>query len=69
MRTERVVDPYRRISLKNMPLTVNHVSPGNAVEIRVYHLENGMSELRFWEKDCLADIKQVKTADLQGVQF
>ncbi len=69
LRTERIVDPYRRISLNNLVLTLNHVSPGNTVEIRVYHLGNGMSELRFWGKDGLADIKQVKTADLHGVQF
>lgn len=69
LRTERIVDPYRRISLKKLALTLNHVSPGNTVEIRVYHLENGISELRFWNKDCLADVKQIKTADLGGVQF
>ena len=69
LRTERIVDPYRRISLNNLMLTLNHVSPGNTVEIRVYHLGTGMSELRFWGKDGLADIKQIKTADLLRVQF
>ena len=69
LRTERIVDPYRRISLNNLVLTLNHVSPGNTVEIRVYHLGNSMSELRFWGKDGLADIKQVKTTDLGGVHF
>ena len=69
LRAARTVDPYRRVSFKNLVIKVNHVTPGEVVDIRVYHSENGLSELRFWNKDGLADVHQVKTADLKGVQF
>ena len=55
--------------LNNRPLAVNHANPGDTLNVRFYPMANGLTELRFWHKDHLLDVQQLKTIDLQGVQF
>lgn len=69
LRLDRTVDAYRRVSLNNRPLPVNHAHPGDTLNVRFYPMANGLTELRFWREDHLLDVQQLKTIDLQGVQF
>jgi hypothetical protein len=66
---DRTVDAYRRVSLNNRPLAVNHANPGDTLNVRLYPMANGFTELRFWRTDQLLDVQQLKTIDLKGVQF
>jgi hypothetical protein len=69
LRFDRTVDAYRRISLNNRLLPINHANPGDTVNVRFYPMTNGLTELRFWRDNQLLDIQQLKTIDLKGVQF
>ena len=69
LRLDRTADPYRRVSLNNRLLPVNGANPGDSLNIRFYPLANGLTELRFWRKEQLLGVQQLKTTDLQGVHF
>ena len=69
LRLDRTVDAYRRVSLNNRLLPVNHAKPGDTLNVRFYPIANGLTELRFWHKDHLLDVQQLKTIDLRGVHF
>jgi hypothetical protein len=69
LRLDRTVDAYRRVSLNNRLLSINHASPGDTLNVRLYPMDNGLTELRFWHNDQLLDVQQLKTIDLKGVQF
>jgi len=63
----RVADAYRKISLNNVKFRVNSVDPQDNVNLRIYPLNNGLSEIRFWCNDKLVDIQKIKNTDLKGV--
>jgi len=65
----RTVDAYRRVSLNNRLLSINRANPGDTLNVRFYPMANDLTELRFWRKDQLLDVQQLKTIDLKGVQF
>jgi hypothetical protein len=69
LRVERTVDPYRKISLHNLTLKVNNATPRKRITLRIYPLNNDISEVRFWWDDTLIDIQRVKNSDLKGVHF
>lgn len=69
LRLDRTVDAYRRVSLNNRLLPINHANPGDTLNVRLYPMDNGLTELRFWHNDLLLDVQQLKTIDLKGVQF
>lgn len=69
LRLDRTVDAYRRVSLNNRLLPINHASPGDTLNVRLYPMSNGLTELRFWHNDQLLDVQHLKTIDLKGVQF
>jgi len=69
LRMKRTIDPYRRISLHNLHLKVNHATPQKEVTLRIYPLNHQMSEIRFWCEDSLIDVQRIKNSDLKGVQF
>lgn len=69
LRLDRTVDAYRRVSLNNRLLPINHANPGDTLNVRLYPMPNGLTELRFWHNDHLLDVQQLKTIDLKGVQF
>lgn len=64
LRIDRTVDPYRKISINNLILKINGVTPGEKVNIRVYPINNILSELRFWCNGHLVDTQRVKNQDL-----
>ena len=69
LRMKRTVDPYRRISINNLPLKVNHATPKKEVNLRIYPLNKDISEIRFWCEDKLIDVQRIKNSDLRGVHF
>jgi len=69
LRMDRTIDPYRRISINNLQLKVNHATPGKTVNLRLYPSTNEISEIRFWCEGKLIDIQRIKNSDIKGVQF
>lgn len=68
LRIKRTIDSYRKVSIKNLVLKVNG-TPHDDVELRIYPLNNSISEIRFWCDNKLIDIQNVKNKDLRGVHF
>jgi len=69
LRMDRTIDPYRRISINNLQLKVNHATPGKTVNLRIYPSTNEISEIRFWCEGKLIDVQRIKNTDLKGVHF
>jgi len=69
LRMDRTIDPYRRISINNLQLKVNHATPGKTVNLRIYPSTNEISEIRFWCESQLIDVQRIKNTDLKGVHF
>jgi hypothetical protein len=69
LRLERTIDSYRKISLNNFQLKVNHATPGKIVNLRIYPLSATLSEIRFWCEESLLDVQKIKNSDFMGVQF
>lgn len=64
LRLNRIVDPYRKISINNLTLKINDVTPREKINIRIYPMNNGISELRFWCKGRLVDVQIIKNQHL-----
>ncbi len=64
LRLDRTVDPYRKISINNFTMKINDVAPHEKVNIRIYPMSNGLSELRFWCNGRLVDIQKAKNQNL-----
>ena len=58
LRIDRTIDSYRRISLNNLQLRVNNSTPRERVNLRIYPLDDGLSEVRFWCNDSLIDVQK-----------
>jgi transposase len=69
LRTTRCIDAYRKISINNLQLKVHNATPHDIVTLRIYQLTGSVSEIRFWCKDKLLDVKRIKNTDLKGVHF
>lgn len=70
LRMDRVVDNYRTVSVNNLQLKFNNAPIRETVNLRIYpHTKSDLSEIRFWYKDKLLDIQQVKTELLLPVHF
>jgi len=69
LRMDRTIDPYRRISINNLQLKLNHATPGKTVNLRIYPSTNEVSEIRFWCEGKLIDVQRIKNAALKGVHF
>jgi hypothetical protein len=68
LRMNRVVDPYRKISIHNLQFKV-HADPRKQVNLRIYPLNDELTEIRFWCEGKLIDVQKVKNTDLKGVHF
>lgn len=69
LRMKRTIDAYRKISLPKLHLKLNNATPRERVNLRIYPMTNGISEVRFWCNDKLIDVQKVKNSDLNIVQF
>lgn len=68
LRMNRTVDPYRHISISPLKFKV-HADPHKQVNLRIYPLNDELSEIRFWCEGKLIDTQKVKTSELKGVHF
>jgi len=70
LRTEKPVDAYHKIRINNYITKVKGVPLRDKVEIRmVPSQKRGISELRFWYRNKLVDVKRATNTDLGIVQF
>ena len=69
LRVNRTIDAYRKISLNNLQLKVKNATPGETVNLRIYPLNDSVSEVRFWCNNKLIDVQKVKNSYLKGVHF
>lgn len=67
LRFHRTTDAYRKISINNVPVKVNGIDPFQAMTIRVYPLNQTVSELRFWHEKQLVDVQTFRNQNLKGV--
>ncbi|MDI7261416.1 MAG: hypothetical protein QME90_16045, partial [Thermodesulfobacteriota bacterium] len=68
LRMDRIVDSYRKISIHNLQFKV-HADPRKQVKLRIYPLDDEISEIRFWCEGKLIDVQKVKNSDFKGVHF
>lgn len=68
LRINRTVDPYRHISLNPHQFKV-HADPHKQVNLRIYPLNDELSEIRFWCEGILIDTQKVKNSELKDVHF
>jgi hypothetical protein len=66
---DRTIDPYRRISINNLQLKLNHATPGKTVNLRIYPSTIEVSEIRCWSEGKLIDVQHIKNTDLKRVHF
>jgi len=65
LRSQRVVNAYRKITFKHVELTVPKVLPRNTVELRIVPgVKPGLAEVRMWYHDELVSIQLVKHEDI-----
>ena len=68
LKLERTVNAYRKISINTLVLKVNG-TPGDKVDVKIYPVNNNISQVRIWRKDELLDIHRIKNSELKGVHF
>lgn len=68
IRHKRTIDAYRRISFFGLTFSVKG-SPYDVIELRTYKINDTISEIRFWYKNNLIDVKKVKNSDIKSVHF
>lgn len=68
LRMDRIVDPYRHISISSLQFKV-HADPQKQVNLRIYPLNDQISEIRFWCEEKLINVQKVKNSELKGVHF
>jgi len=69
LRINRTINPYRKISINNLQLKVSGATPGETVNLRIYPMNNGVAEVRFWCNNKLIDVKKLKNTDIGTVHF
>ena len=68
LRMDRTVDPYRKVSINHLQFKV-HTDPRKQLNLRIYPLNDELSEIRFWCEGTLIDVHKVKNSDLKGGQL
>jgi len=70
LRVERMVNPYRKVSVNNLELKVPGAPLHERIQLRISpDKESGLSEVRFWHEDEFLGSQKVKNTDLNLVQF
>lgn len=65
LRSQRVVDGYRRITFKKTELAVPKSLPRDTVDLRIVpNVKKGLAEVRIWNRDELVSIQLAKHEDL-----
>ena len=66
---KRTIDAYRKISINNLQIKINNATPREDVILRIYPLNNSLSEVRFWSNNKLLDVQEIKITTFKGVHF
>lgn len=70
LRVTRTVNPYRKISIDNLKLSIAGVPIGEKVELRIRpNVNTKIADIRFWYRGKLVGQQQVKANDLRKVHF
>jgi hypothetical protein len=70
LRVDRIVNPYRKVSINNLELKVPKAQLHERIQLRITpDKESGLSEVRFWHEGELLGIQKVKNSDLNLVHF
>ena len=69
LRVDRTIDAYRKISVNGLQIKINGAIPLERVTLRIYPLNNVLSEVRLWSQNKLIDVKKFKNTDLFPVHF
>lgn len=65
LRSQRVVNAYRKITFRHVELTVPKVLPRNTVELRIVPgVKPGLAEVRMWHHNELVSVQLVRHGDL-----
>jgi len=69
LRVERMVNPYRKVSINNLELKVPGAPLHEKIQLRIIpDRESGVSEVRFWYRDNFLGSQKVKNSELNLVQ-
>ena len=63
-RTSRFVDPYCKITIKKLVLRLKDAEPREAIDIRIYPLDDSLVELRLWRHGQLIESHRLKRAEI-----
>lgn len=70
LRAIRSVDPYRNISFNNIKFKISGVPIRSRVHLRIVpNKETGLGEIRFWYKNKLVSVQNIKNEDINLVHF
>lgn len=70
LRSTRVTNAYRKISINGIEFRVPGVDPHEKVDLRMIpDQETGLTEIRFWHSGKLLSVQKIKTSDLTRVRF
>ncbi|MBA7549098.1 hypothetical protein ES705_41571 [subsurface metagenome] len=65
-----MADAYHKVSINNLELKVPKAPLHEKIQLRITpDKESGLSEVRFWHKDVLLGMQNVKNSDLNLVHF
>jgi len=70
LRVERMVNPYRKVSINNLELKVPGAPLHDKIQLRIIpDKESGVSEVRFWYRDNFLGSQKVKNSEINLVQL
>jgi len=68
--TERVVNPYRKISFNNLEFKIPGVSVRDTIQLRIVpHKDKGIAEIRFWRESEFLGTQKIRLEDINLVHF
>ena len=70
LREKKTANAYRKVSFGKIEFKVPGVNPYDEVELHMIPNEQmSLTKIRFWHKGKLAEIQNIKSADLKRVHF
>jgi len=70
LRVDRMVNPYRKVSINNLELKVPSAPLHESIQLRIVSdRESGLSEVRFWHKGELLGIQKFRNSEFNLVHF
>jgi hypothetical protein len=68
--TERVVNPYRKISFHNLEFRLSGVSVRDIIQLRIVpNKEKNIAEIRFWREKDFLETQKIRLEEINLVHF